>query len=200
MARTSPASLVLTMGLWAPSAWAEGEQTTPQVDAPSIERIERGAFFSLEAGPSYLVVPDVESDYGLGIGASLYFGFDVVDVFRLSIGSGAVAAGGSFTDDLTGVERPDDRLYLSPGIRAQLALFTTERQFLWVRAEGGAGFVNAGSGGNGKLGPSFGASLSYEYFSVLRHFSLGVQVGVSGFLEPELALAIQIHPTLRYTF
>lgn len=182
-----------------PSYAQESTGPAPQLTQPSLEKIERGGFVNIEAGPSVLVAPDADADYGLGLGASLFFGWDIVEVFRLSAGVGAVAVGGSFTD-AQGAQVSEDRLYLSPGVRAQLAVFTTERHFIWVRAEGGAGVVNAGSGGSADVGASFGGAVGWEYFSKLRHFSLGVQAGASAFVDPEFALAIHIHPTLRYTF
>lgn len=168
--------------------------------AVRIEKIERGVFADVAAGPTFLVAPDAAADYGGGFGLSMHFGVDLTPVLRLSAGADVVAAGGTL--DREGVAVSADRLYLGPGVRLQLAVFTTERHFLWVGAQGGLGVLGAGSGegSEASIGPSFGAQVGWEYFTVLRHFSLGARLGAVAFLEPDLGVAITAFPTLRYTF
>lgn len=196
---TAKAMVSVLAALVAPRS-AEGQtDASAPGKAQVIEKIERGAFALMEAGPVYLVAPDAAGDYGLEFGASLHVGFDLFPILNLSLGASAVVAGSSEIVGGTSVLR--DRLYITPSLRAQVALLTTERDFVWVRAEGGLSLLEASENADGlEVGPSLGGALGYEYFTTLRHFSIGLQAGLTAFLEPDLAYAIFVMPGLKYSF
>ncbi len=167
----------------------------------AIRKVERGVFAQLEAGPLYLVAPDASAELGLGLGAAVHFGFDILPILHVSLGGSAVVVSGS--EEVGGAVALRDRLYLMPTVRAQFAVLATDRDYLWVRAEGGLSVLpNAAElvVGGESLGPMFGGSVAYEHFSVLRRFSFGIELGASAFLSPDLAVAIRLSPTVRYTF
>lgn len=169
-----------------------------------IEKVERGVSMAVEVGPAFLVAPDDDTGYDLGLAAGLWLGFDLGPIFRLSIGTELLGVGGStMLADSTGSSLVlRDRFYVSPGVRVALALLTTERDFLWLRAQGGLGIFLGSEdlAAEGDLGVAFGASVAYEHFATLRHFSFGVQAGLTGYLSPDLALGISVMPSLRYSF
>lgn len=169
-----------------------------------IERVERGASAAVEFGPAFLITPDDDTGYDLGLSVGLWLGFDLGPIFRLSLGSDLVGVGGStqVMDESGSTLVLRDRLYIAPSVRAALALLTSERDFLWIRAQGGLGiFLGAEDlASDGDLGVAFGASLAYEHFATLRHFSFGVQAGLTGYLSPDLALGVSVMPSLRYSF
>ena len=191
-------ALGLSIGLAvaAPAASAQTDASAPG-ETQVIRKIERGGFAQLEAGPAFFLAPDASADYGLGLEAGVHFGFDVLPILNLSLGLGATAVGGS--EEVSGQVLLRDRFYLTPSLRAQLALLTTDRHFLWIRAEGGLAILMMQQE-EAQLGPSFGGAVGYEYFTTLRHFSIGAQLGAQTYLEPDLALAIYLMPTLKYSF
>lgn len=200
-ARGAAGALVLIFMLGcAPAALAQSDQSAPG-KAQVIEKVERGAFAIMEAGAHYLIAPDTSTDYGLGFGAGLYVGWDIISILNVAIGLNAIMAGGS--DEVDGALISRDRLYLTPSLRIQMAILTTERDFFWLRGEGGLGILESADdlteGGSG-VGPSFTGAIGYEYFSTLRHFSLGLQAGLTTFLEPDLALSVFLTPMLKYSF
>lgn len=181
-------------------AVAQGDVSAPG-SAQAIEKIERGLFVALQAGPMFLAVPDSSASYGLGFSTQLHLGLDLGSIFRISIGATLLGAEGSEEvgeGNQTRVELRD-RLYVAPSFRGELALFTTERDFVWVWAEVGVGILQ-GASIEDSLGPALGGAVAYEHFATLRHFSFGAQVGLSVLLEPDLAIAVYAMPTLRYTF
>jgi hypothetical protein len=193
-------ALALALGASPGPARAQTDASAPG-ETQVIEKIERGLFAALEAGPVFLVAPDAEADYGLGFGTSAHVGVDILPILNVSLGVGATFSGGSAVVDGTVALR--DRLYVTPSVRAQLAVLTTERDFLWVRAEAGLGLLDtpAGDGESAlEVGPAFGAAVGYEHFAVLRHFSFGAQAGLTTWLEPDLGLGVFVMPTLKYTF
>lgn len=194
--------VALLATLAGPSA-AFAAEATPEVrEQEPIRKVERGVFAVLEGGPSYLVASDAAADYGFGLGLSVHLGYDILPVLNLSVGASALLAQGTLPPVDGAGAQVDDRLYLTPSLRAQFAVFTTERHFVWVRAEAGLGILGAGSGegAEASFGPALGGAVGWEYFTVLRHFSLGLQAGVTAYLDPDTALAIAVHPTLKYTF
>lgn len=190
-------------GLWVPGAAQAQSDVSAPGSAQAIEKIERGWFVSVEAGPMFLVAPDASADYGLGFAAQLHLGLDVAPVLRLSVGATLVGAEGTerVGEGLNEAVVLRDRFYVAPSVRGELALLTTERDFLWVRAEVGLGIMQGSDMDMvDNLGPSFGGAVAFEHFATLRHFSFGAQAGLTVFLQPDLAVAIHLMPTLRYTF
>ncbi len=166
-----------------------------------IKAVERGFFMGADFGLSYLIAPDSNSEYGLGTVIGFFMGYDISPVINLSLGVNALAAGG--TRSTPQRDYKADLLYLTPSLRAQVALLTTERNFLWVRGEAGYAFAlpeEVDGAEFGKPGPAFAVMAGYERFAKLRHFSLGVSAGAHIFLEPQFTLGISVMPMVKYTF
>lgn len=164
-----------------------------------IRAVERGAFIEADVGATLMVNKLNQRSYGLGILTGLFVGYDIAPFLALSVGATAFTAPGNSEDPPPN----GDLLFLSPMIQAQLAVITTERDFLWIRGAGGFGFgVPETSGGQafGGNGPVFSGFVGYERFTTLRHFSVGIQGGVVGVTKPDFGITITISPTLKYTF
>lgn len=181
------------------AAWAQstGEEP-PKVQA--IAAVERGGFMQTEVGFAYLVNELDGKRYGLAPMIGIFAGYDLLPILNLSAGVIGMAAGSALGE---GVNTKNDLLFVSPMLRAQLAVLTTERNFVWVRAEAGFAFGLPGEvegrafGGNG---PAFGGGVGFEHFTKLRHFSIGAHAGVLAVTQPSLGIAVTVMPTLKYTF
>ncbi|MBX2812065.1 MAG: adventurous gliding motility protein CglE [Myxococcales bacterium] len=181
-------------------AWAQRDVSQPG-QAQSIRAVERGFFTAMGVGPSVLVVPDDDANYGLSTYFTFHGGWDILPILNLAVGVGFIASEGSVA--LNGVERRADRFYVSPNLRIQLAVITTERHFVWLQADGGASVLfrsNQTVSSDSDAGVMVGGGLGYEYFTTLRHFSIGLQTGLHSLLAPQTAFNIFLLPTLKYSF
>lgn len=193
---------VWVLGLWiAPNVWAQTDASRPGQES-KIEAVERGVYSGVEAGPSYFIASDSNTNYGLGTNLSLIWGFDVLPILNLALGLGVTAVSGSQVVENT--LNLDDRFYMSPLLRAQLAVFTTERHFVWLRAEGGVALLLSDNvlpdDASANLGLMVGGGVAYEYFTMLRHFSIGIHAGLQMFMEPDTSFNIFLLPALKYSF
>ena len=177
-------------------AQSEGE-TPPKVQ--QIRAVERGLFVEADVGVTFIVNSINDREYPVGMLTGVFLGYDVVPWISIMIGVESIAASGP--DDVAGPR--GDLVFLNPMLQVQLALITTERDFLWARAGGGATlafpFELAGQDFGG-IGGAFSASIGYEHFTRVRHFSIGARTGVVGMTAPALAFGVTIMPTLKYTF
>ncbi|MCK6550521.1 adventurous gliding motility protein CglE [Myxococcota bacterium] len=192
-------------------------QTTPEGPGKvqQIRAVERGGFVEADVGLGMFVKSPGTGDYGLSVVTGVYAGYDVLPVLSISIGALALAAPVQVPSaPLPGGGQPGpvarDLLYLSPMLQVQLALVTTERNFLYVRGAAGFGFTLPSTLGDangdgtdddyGGMGPMFGATVGFERFTKLRHFSLGIQAGALIVTKPDLGIGLTLTPTLKYTF
>ena len=179
-----------------------------QVDASTpgrqqtIAAVERGFFTELRVGPNYILTPDAQNNPGFGAQLSMHMGYDLSSIFNLSLGFHAASfTSSALPEDVGGLRPPDtevrtDGLLFAGTLRAQLALLTTQRNFLWIAAEGGLGLNQP----TDDMGPVFGANFGFERFTKLRHFSVGLSAGTLVFLEPQTILSIFCTPMVKYTF
>lgn len=183
---------------WAGHARAQTEEGPKTQE---IRAVERGFFFEADGGFSVFVNKIEDRSYGFAPQVGFAFGYDILPIFNLGIGVEAIAAGVS-----AGPDTPlpaGDLLFLSPFVRAQFAVLTTERNFVWIRGEAGFGFALPGQindvdyGGNG---PMFGGFIGFERFAVLRHFSFGAHAGVRVVTKPGVGIGISLLPFVKYTF
>lgn len=193
----------LSIALAIVPAHAFAQATTEE--PPKIEEVravERGAFISSDVGVAWIVNKMNDRGYGPSLAASVAAGYDVLPVLSIALGVHAFSASVNEPDMPDGLSR-GDLLFLMPMAEAQLALITTERNFLYVR--GGAGFAfglpgdinDQEYGGNG---PAFLGAVGFERFTKLRHFSIGIHAGVLVVTKPAVGIGIQLAPTLKYTF
>lgn len=178
-------------------ARAEGAEEPPQVQ--EVRAVERGFFTRGDVGFGWLVNKVNDRSFSPSLYTGVSVGYDILPI--LSLSAGALAFSASVNNPKA--DKTGDFLFLIPMAELQLALVTTERNFLYVR--GGAGFSfglpaqisGADYGGNG---PAFSGTIGFERYTKLRHFSLGIQAGALVLLKPGFGLGVQIAPTLKYTF
>ncbi|MCP4502836.1 MAG: adventurous gliding motility protein CglE [Deltaproteobacteria bacterium] len=192
----------------------EGEEVKGDAGVAEIHEVERGLFVSVDAGINYYLdlssiptfAPLNKGWLKPGTRLGIRVGYDVLnnlnlDVFLLSqwnkndLDNTAVAAG-----FLSG-----DLFQLTPGVGARFSFITTDRLHIFARA--GVGFVfwfpNELVKSSGAL-LDVGAlhvdgSVGVEYYTKLRHLSIGVEVAAQGLLLP-MAFGFQVYPTIKYTF
>lgn len=192
----------LSLLIGAHPAAAQQQVTEDQPKSQEIQAVERGFFIEADVGGNLMVTEIDGRTHGFGAHAGLYLGVDVLPILSILAGATAVLAPGSRDNALRG-----DLLYLTPMAQLQLAVLSTERDFLYGRA--GIGFAfglpdtvenNGASAEFGGNGLAFTGVVGYEHYTKLRHFSFGVTAGVFGATAPTFALGVSLVPTLKYTF
>lgn len=189
------APLVLSLGL----ALAAQQDEGPKVQ--EIRAVERGAFVESDFGFTFLVNKMEDRSYGLAPVIGLFGGYDVLPILNVGVGVTAIAAGISADENTP--PPIGDLLYVIPSARIQFAVLTTERNFVWLRADVGFGFGIPGEidgveyGGNGLAAA---AAVGFERFTKLRHFSIGAVVGAHLVTKPAVGIGISIVPMVKYTF
>ncbi len=213
-------AIALTVGLLPAAASAQEAADGDGPKVQTIQVVERGFFLEAEFGFTAFVATLAddgdERKYGSASQIGVFAGYDVLPILSLGFGLRAmgvgvsgylpVPAGGTFDLDELG---PDptrvqgDLYYLAPTATARFALLTTERDFLWLRADLGFALAFPGDiGGVEYAGPGLtGAFLvGYERFTKLRHFSMGISAGASMVMKPSVGIGITLLPHLKYTF
>ncbi|ATB32426.1 adventurous gliding motility protein CglE [Melittangium boletus] len=176
--------------------------------ADNYEEIERGLYFSVLGGPSFVVNPPATSGprpFAAGQMASVEVGVDFGE--RLSLGlfvMGATnRAGSEYTGNSDGAASGDFST-LVPGAVARVHLVgladAQEVKRTWFYVRGGAGYAMFApkqllpdSDILVFLGPGV------EYYTRLRHFSIGVEV-TGSFLVKSQSFGFALTPNLRYAF
>lgn len=179
--------------------WAQADSEGP-ARAQQIRAVERGFFVETDVGANFIVNEVGGRRFGLGFLTGFYLGYDITPFLSILVGASAISAP-SAPDQPSGL--PTDLLFLSPQGALQLAVITSERNFLWVRGGGGLALAlpsELNGATYGEPGPMFNATVGFERYTKLRHFSVGVQAGATIFLKPEVAVGITIAPLLKYTF
>jgi len=176
--------------------------------AENYEEIERGLYFSVLGGPSFVVNPPATSGprpFAAGQMASVEVGVDLGE--RLSLGlfvmGSSNRAGSEYTGNSDGAASGDFST-LVPGAVARVHLMgladAQEVKRTWFYVRGGAGYAMFSP----KqllpdpdilvfLGPGV------EYYTRLRHFSIGVEV-TGSFLVKSQSFGFALTPNLRYAF
>jgi len=173
------------------------DETGPRTQV--IRAVERGLFVEADFGFGYFATDVGSAQVGPGAIIGAYLGYDVLPVLNLALGGMAVT--GFSTSDEPG--RSSDVFYVGPMARAQLAVYSSPRDFVWVRVDGGLAASlpeQVGDRAAGGFGPVFGGAVVFEHFTKLRHFSIGVSAGALAYAEPDLAINVQVLPLVKYTF
>jgi hypothetical protein len=191
-------------------ALAQGA-TVPVADkaAETFDEVERGLYVSVTAGPSFIVNPPAAAGtprpFSSGQMAQVEVGLDIGE--RLSLGvfvtGAANRAGSDYVGD-SGGRASGDFSTLVPGVAARfMALGFADAQEVkrtWFYLRGGAGFAMFSPK---QLLPApdilVFAGPGVEYYTRLRHFSVGVEV-TGSYLVSSGALGFALTPTLRYAF
>jgi hypothetical protein len=188
----------------APRAGEEVKGDTRVVD---IDEVERGLSLGVDYGPAFylplsgagmLNLNPTSTSPSTRVGVRV--GYDVlnniaVDAFVL----GTFSTGVIDLDDVRAGKTTGDIALIAPGVGVRFAFVTTERFFAFVRAGVGYAlwFPQALAGATGSVHTD--ATLGVEYYTKLRHVSVGVEAGAQALLSPT-AVGIHVYPTLKYTF
>jgi len=175
--------------------------------APRFGEIERGFFTGLEAGwMGFFETPTAEparfpaAGKGGGFSSGMHLAFSVggdlgerlsLALLLLGVNQEASVSYGAFSLVGGGAD-----------VRVHLASFPdsqqVQRTFLYAHARG-AYFLTEPHGLFGKTDVLLGGGVGVEYFTRLRHFSVGLAVDGIYALQAKSA-GIAVAPTLRYTF
>jgi hypothetical protein len=202
------ASSALAQGL-ASNAEAprDGEEVKGDTGVVDIDEVERGVFVSVDYGPAYYI-PVAGAGF-LDINPTgtvpatrlgLRVGYDVanniaVDAFVM----GVFQQGDINLDDVRDGKTTGDIAHIAPGLGVRFAFITTERVFAYARV--GAGYalwIPAELAGTvGSIHTD--AAIGVEYYTKLRHVSVGVEADFQALLLP-MTFGVHIYPTFKYTF
>ena len=208
------------VGTWAAPAGAQGlssnaeapragEEVKGDTRVVDIDEVERGLFVGVDYGPAYYLPLGGGGMLNLnptGTSPSTRFGvrvgYDVlnniaVDAFVL----GTFNTGVISLDDIRDGKTTGDIALIAPGVGVRFAFVTTERVFAFARVGVGYAlwFPQELTGAPGSLHAD--ASLGVEYYTRLRHVSVGLEADFQALLPPgPMAYGIHVYPTLKYTF
>lgn len=211
--RRSSLTLVAVALLSAASAASaqEAPAAAPTKDKAAVtyNEVERGIYLGATAGPLFILNPPATSGprpFSPGQMAQVEVGFDIGD--RLSVGAFLTGSANKENADYQGSSggtASGDFGMLIPGgnVRLNILGFAdsqgTTRTYLYVR--GGAGYVFYGPVELLRDVHDFLAfgSVGVEYYTRLRHFSLGLEAS-GAFLLPSGTVGFALTPSLRYAF
>jgi len=185
------------------SAQAAGDRP-----ADTFEEIERGLYFSVLGGPFFIVNPPAAEGprpFSPGQVAQVEVGLDIGQ--RLSVGAFLMVASnraGSEYIGNSGGAASGDFSMLVPGALARFQLVgladAQDVKRTWIYLRGGAGYAMFRPK---QLLPESDilvfAGPGVEYYTRLRHFSVGVEV-TGTFLVQSQSFGFAVMPNLRYAF
>jgi hypothetical protein len=175
----------------------------------TFNEIERGLYFALQGGPFFFVNPPATEGtprpFSPGQSAQVEVGLDLGE--RLSIGAfvlGATNSAGSEYEGKSGKTASGAFSTLVPGatLRAHLVGFAdsqdVKRTFIYARAGAGLALFRPKL-----LLPDSDilvfAGPGVEYYTRLRHFSVGLEV-TGSYLVSSGSIGFAVSPNLRYAF
>ena len=206
---------------------AEGEETVGESRIARIHAVERGLWFSVDYGPYYQIpsLPGMEgqglpqrvcrtdtfdADCAVGqlqlIGSQigLRVGYDVLN--NIEVDGFIRGTYANFLMDYAQVYSGDVAATYA-GVGARFSYVTTDRLHLTLRAGGGLSVLLPARAANAQasesdlavFSPTVDVAAGVEYYTQLRHISIGVEVSTIAFIVP-LSLGFTAMPTFKYTF
>jgi hypothetical protein len=185
----------------------EGEEVKGDTRVVDIDEVERGVYVSVDYGPNYYLplagagmvnLNPTSTTPGTRLGVRI--GYDILnnvaaDVFVL----GSFSTGVIDLDEVRAGKTTGDVAHIAPGLGLRFAFITTERLFVFARVGAGYAlwFPSELTGSVGSIHTD--ASLGFEYYTKLRHVSVGVEADFQALIGPT-AFGIHVYPTLKYTF
>jgi hypothetical protein len=185
-----------------------GEEIKGDTKVALINEVERGVFLSIDYGPNYYIplagdgFVSMNQDYlSPGTRMGLRFGYDILnniaaDLFVMANFNQGVISQDALQDGvLTG-----DLAHFAPGLGVRFAFVTTDRVHAYARV--GAGYAlwfPSELAGDALGSVHTDASIGIEYFTSLRHLSIGVEADVQALIAP-FAFGFAVYPTIKYTF
>lgn len=201
----------------------EGEEIKGSSHVAEINEIERGFYLSVDYGPNYFIPINqpnfikLNSDYlSPGTRMGVRAGYDVanniqVDAFLLANFNAGTIDGNAIRGGILN----GDLAHFAPGVAVRFDFVTSEDQRFFAFARAGAGYAfwfpqqlatdatqnckegDAACGASGSIHTD--ASLGVEYYTKLRHLSVGLEVDFQALIAP-FAFGVEAYPTLKYTF
>lgn len=183
----------------------EGEEVRGDTKVVDIDEVERGLSVSVDYGVAYYLpgVGDLDLNptaFEPATRVGIRVGYDVlnnvaVDAFVL----GTFQPGVIDLEAVRGGKTTGDVAQITPGLGVRFAFITTERVFAFARV--GAGYAlwvpSEITGAPGSI--HVDASLGVEYYTKLRHVSVGIEADFQALLAPTV-FGVHVYPTLKYTF
>ena len=215
MNRSLLGMVVVLTSLWAGPLRAQAAAPILASTEPPVDEVARGVFFGVDIGPAFMTAAPAPSGgnrpFTAGATLRLEVGYDIGRVVSLSIffagntysanadyvGNSGGTASGDFSSIATGLAAQWNFLGFadSQGVRRT-----------WLYLKGGAGFALLKPNALFATDPtdSYGSILVFagpglQYYTRLRHFSVGVEIVGSYLLKPK-SFGFAITPNLRYAF
>ena len=207
----SRVAIALSAFLLVPSLAFAQRAPARDKQAVTFDEVERGFFLGVEGGVSALMNPPAEAGrpqpMSWGQMALVEVGYELLD--RVSLALFVMGATNRASSDYTGFSpnqvASGDFTTLVPGATARISLVGfpdsqgVQRIFFYLR--GGIGVASFFP--KALLPYSYGyafAGPGVEYFTRLRHFSIGLEVTGSALLGATPSTGFAITPNLRYAF
>lgn len=191
----------------AANAEAAGKSTKPTVAEAArapLEAVVRGFFLEMKVGGGYMLVdqpmpasftdrfPAGSEGLGPGAAVALTAGYDITDMIAIQLVGGAAMVGGNRGDFVR------DLGLIFIGAQARVAIDLTDR--LDFLAAGGVAFVSADNAVEpATLGIGILVNAGLEYYVHVRHFSIGIDLGMYLPVTP-VRMFLVLSPTIKYTF
>lgn len=196
----------------------EGEEVKGDAGVAEIREVERGVYVSVDMGPNHYLHLDMPgfvavgrplfADLGRpttwfspGTRMGLRVGYDILnnvnaEVFATgNFNEGVLDQGKLATGAITG-----DLTNIVAGVGGRFAFITTERLFFFGRLGVGYGMWFPSALAQNAFGSiHLDGSLGVEYYTKLRHLSVGVEAAFQTLMLP-FAFGVALYPTVKYTF
>ncbi len=205
------AALAFAAMVSSPRALAQEAQVATTEQAPAkLNEVEHGLYAGTQIGALFLYLPGNGAGVAFGtlVGASM--GYDFTPVFGMGLYCWGLALSTPSSYQGLGANptASGDLTAIFPGLELMLHLPLSsdqndvDRLFFNIAAGGGALFLNpAGLVGTKGTLPAGMADLSLEYFTHLRHFSLGVALdGLAAFPSGGNLIGGALSLFARYSF
>jgi hypothetical protein len=203
------ARLVLAVCCLLPSLALAQAKPLEEKKAVTSNEIERGFFFEARAGFWSIVNPPSSNGrtyFSPGVAMQVDMGFDIGE--RVSPSLFLLAATNPMKSDYTGLSEngtsSGDFSTLAPGAQVKVRLVgfddsqDVKRTWLYARAAGAVVFYSPQSL-IPKLDVLISAGAGVEYFTRLRHFSIGLEANFN-FLALTQSIGFSVLPTVKYAF
>ena len=215
MNRSLLGMVVVLTSLWAGPLRAQASAPILASTEPPADEVARGVFFGLDIGAAFLTAAPAPSGqnrpFTSGATLRLEVGYDIGRFVSLSIffagnnysanadyvGNSGGTASGDFSSIATGL-----------AVRWNFLGFAdsqdVKRTWLYLKAGGGLALLKPNARFATDPTNSYGSTLVFggpglQYYTRLRHFSVGVEVVGSYLLKPK-TFGFAITPNLRYAF
>lgn len=175
-----------------------------------INEIERGFFFEVRGGFWATINPPAaegtKSYFSSGQAVELDMGFDIGERVSPSIFllASANKMGSDYTGYATNGVASGDYGTFIPGVGLKVRIVgfkdaqDVERTWFYARVSGGVMFYSPAALIN-KLDVLISAGPGIEYFTKLRHFSIGIEANFN-FMALTSSLGFSVLPTVKYSF